>query len=295
MKGIGILVNILAVLVGGGFGLMLRGKLKPSLHKLFYHLLGLAVMAVGAYEFIQHYFLLSGGEVELTGSLFVLLSLILGGLMGYLFNVSGGLTGIGKALSKKDSAERAKERARVERLARAVDLSIEKDMSPPKVSWLDKLPTYDSPAPLSDNAYADGFVLAVVLLCANSMLFNGTVADANSGETTLLLVKSLIDFIACFFLCLSFGSGAMYAVIPMSVLEAMVFGIHLVLPNFSAEFFDPALTAQLSLIGAVTLLILGIQMAFDRKKPKAADLLPSVLFPLLYCGILFLVNLLIGE
>ncbi len=295
MKGIGILVNILAVLVGGGFGLMLRGKFKISLQRLFYRLVGLAVMAVGAYEFIQYYFVMSGGEVELTGSMLVLLALLLGGFMGYLFNVSGGLTAIGKFLSKKDAAEKAKEHARLDRLSRAVELSVEKGMTPPKVSFLDKRPTYEMPAPLTDNLYADGFLLAVVLLCANSMLFNGVIADSSSGETTILLVKSLVDFIACFFLCLSFGSGPMYAVIPMAVLEVMLFGFSLILPNLTAEFFDPTLTGQISVIGAVIMLVLGIQMALDKKKPKAADLFPAYLIPLLYYGILFVVNLSLGD
>ena len=295
MKGIGILVNILAVLVGGGFGLMFRGKLKISLQKLLYRTMGLAVMAVAAYEFIQHYFVMSSGEVELTGSLLVIMALVVGGLIGYLFNISGGITAIGKTLSKKDEDEKAKESARLDRLSRAVELSVEKDMKPPKVSFLDKLPTYAAPAPMTNNAYADGFLIGIVLFCANSMLFNGVMADSSSGETTLLLVKSVIDFVACFLLCSSFGSGAMYATIPMAVLEVLIFGVNLVLPNFTAEFFDPTLTGQISVIGAVILLVLGIQMAFDRKKPKAADLLPAYLIPLLYYGILFVVNLFLSD
>lgn len=295
MKGIGILVNVLAALVGGGFGVMLRGKLKVQYQRLIYRLMGLVIMAVGAYEFIQHYFVLDGGEIELTGSMLVILALILGGLMGYLFDINGSIGKIGRSLSQKDEKNQASERARMERLSRAVDVAVEKNMSLPKVGWLDRLSTYEMPAPLSDNLYADGFLLSVVLLCASPMLFNGVVADAQSGETTVLLIKSLIDFILCFFFGMFFGSGVMYAVIPMVLIDAVIYALYIIFPNFTAEFFTPTLTAQISVIGAVILLFLGIQMAFDRKKPKAASLLPAYIIPLLYYGILFVVNLFIGD
>jgi len=295
MKGIGILVNILSVMVGGGFGIMFRGKLKVQYQQLIYRVLGLAIMAVGAYEFIQAYFVVAGGEVELTGSILVIIALVVGVFLGYAFNLHGGLLAIGKSLSKKDLAEKEKEKARLDRLSRAVDVSLEKGMTPPKVPMLDRLPTYEMSAPQSDNLYADGFVLALVLLCANSMLFNGVVADALSGETKILLIKSLIDFVICFFLSLICGSGPLYAVIPMGVIDAVLYLLFMLLPDRMAEFFAPNMTAQLSVIGAVILVFLGVQMAFDKKQPKAANFFPAFAVPVMYYGIVMLVTKMIAK
>ncbi len=295
MNGIGIIINLLAVLVGGGFGLMFRGKLKVPYQQLIYRVMGLGILAVGAYTFIQHYFTMSGKEVELTGSVLVVLALLAGGLFGYLFMLGDIIGAIGHRLSRKDDKQKKTEAERLSRLSRAVELSVEKGMDPPKVSFLDKLPTYEMPAPLTQNLYADGFLIAVVFLCANAMLFDGVMADAMSGETMPLIIKSVADFIVCFVLAMICGSGALYAVIPMTVLECILFLSCLLAPNFTAEFFDPALSAQLCVIGAVITIVLGIQLAFDRKKPQAAQLLPSALIPLLYYGILFVVNLFLGD
>lgn len=295
MNGIGVIVNVLAALVGGGFGLMFRGKMRVQYQKLTYSLLGLGVLGVGAYELIQSYFVMSNGEVELTGSLLVIVALLVGGLMGYLFRIDEILEAVGQRLSRKDEQAKERERNRLERLSRAVDLSIEKGVAPPKVSLLDRLSTYEIPAPLSNNLYADGFVLAVIFLCANSMLLNGVMAESLSGETKILFIKSIADFILCFILSFICGSGPLYAVIPMAVQEVFLWFICLVAPDFTVQFLDQTLTGQLSVIGAVTLLFVGVQMAFDRKKPKAVYLLPSALIPILYYGILFVVNLFIGE
>lgn len=295
MNGIGIIINVLAVLVGGGFGLMFRGKLKVPYAQLIYRMVGFGVLAVGAYTFIQHYFTMSGGEVELTGSILVILALLVGGLFGYLFMVGDIVSAIGHRLSLKDEKQKKTEVDRLNRLSRAVELAVEKGMNPPKVSFLDKLPTYEMPAPLTNNLYADGFLIAVVFLCANAMLFDGVMADAMSGETKLLIIKSVADFTVCFALAMICGAGPLYAVIPMTFMECVLFLCCLLTPNLTAEFFDPTLSAQLCVIGAVITVILGIQMAFDRKKPAAVMLLPSALIPLLYYGILFVVNLFLGD
>ena len=164
MNGIGIIINLLAVLVGGGFGLMFRGKLKVPYQQLIYRVTGLGILAVGAYTFIQHYFSMNGGEVELTGSMLVIVALLVGGLFGHLFMLGDIIGAIGCRLSRKDEKQKKTEAERLNRLSHAVELSVEKGMKPPKVSFLDKLPTYEMPSPLTNNLYADGFLLAMVFL-----------------------------------------------------------------------------------------------------------------------------------
>lgn len=295
MNGIAVIVNILAALVGGGFGLMFRGKLKARYQQLFFRLAGLGLMGVGTYEFIQHYFVILDDQLELTGSLLALLALVFGSVLGYLFNIHGALLSLGKRLSKKDEKEKAKEAVRLQRLAQAVEIAVEKGVTPPKVPLLDRIPTYEMPAPLSPNLYADGFLLAVILLCANSMLFNGVMADAMDGETTILFVKSGIDFVICFLLSFIAGTGPLYAVIPMAVLELILWLLCLVAPNFTVGFFTPTMSAQILVIGSVITIMLGTHMAFEQKKVKAANFLPAFLIPVFYYGIMFLVNLLIGT
>ncbi|MBE6585612.1 MAG: DUF554 domain-containing protein [Ruminococcaceae bacterium] len=291
MKGIGILVNILACLVGGGFGLMVQGKLRVRYQQGLYRLMGILVLGFGAYELMQHYFVLADGEIELKGSIMVVIALTIGALMGYLFDLTGLFHKIGCKLSQKEKKEKEAEKQRLERLSRAVDMAIEKDMALPKVPWLDRLSAYEMPSFLSKSLYADGFILAWVFLCANSMLLSGVLADGMDGVTTTLLIKSGADFIFCFSMALICGSGVMHAIIPMAFLEGILWLGCTALPELTDQFFAPVLTAQLLVIGAVTLLILGVQMTFDVKKIKAMNFLPAPLVPLLYYGILFILNL----
>ena len=295
MNGIAVIVNILAALVGGGFGLMFRGKMKAHYQQLFLRVAGLGLMGVGAYEVIQHYFVIADEKLELTGSLLVLLAMVFGGLLGYLFGIHEALLKLGRKLSKKDEKEKAKEDARVQRLAQAVVVAAERGVTPPKVPLLDRIPTYEMPAPLSQNLYADVFLMAVILLCGNSLLFSGVMADAMDGETTILFVKSGIDFVLCFLLAFIGGNGPLYAVIPMAFLELLLWLLCLAAPNFTIGFFTPTMSAQLLVIGAIITIVLGAHMAFGQKKVKAGNLLPAFLIPVFYYGIIFLVNLLIGS
>ena len=295
MNGIGVIVNVLSALVGGGFGLMFRGKIKASYQQLLYRLVGLAILGVGAYEFMQHFFVFDGKETELTGSMLVIVALLLGGVMGYLFNIHYGLMYISKRLATREAKDREKEKVRLDRLSRAVDASLEQGLTPPKVSLLDRLPTYEMPSQLTGNIYADGFIPAVVLLCANSMLFNGVMADGMSGETGTLFVKSAIDFVLCFTLAMTCGMGPLYATIPMMISEGLIWAMCMLLPDLTVQFFTPSLNAQISVIGAVLLLVMGIQIAFDRKKLRAENLLPAYLIPIIYYGILFVVDLFLEK
>ena len=295
MKGIGILVNILSVLVAGGFGVMLRGKLKTQYQSIMYRILGLVVFGVGVYEFTEHFFVLSGKQLELEGSLLAVVALVVGALLGYAFDMEGGLLKIGKSLSKKDVAEREKETKRLDRLNRAVSASIDKGITLPKVSLLDRLPTYDMPSSYSGVMYADGFLFTLILLSANSMLFSGVMADGLSGETTVLLYKSGIDFLVCFGMSMICGSAPMYAVLPMIFIDAFVYIGCMLLPDQMSSFFTPSLTGQLGVIGAVIMVILGIQMAFGRKNPKAANLVPAFTIPILYELLMLLITKLIAK
>ncbi len=295
MKGIGILVNILSVVVGAGFGVMFRGKLKVRYQRIMYRILGLIVFGVGVYEFTEHFFVLSGKQLELEGSLLAIVALVVGAILGYAFDLDGVLLKLGKSLSKKDVAERQKDAKRVDRLTRAVHVSMEKGAELPKVSFVDRLPTYDMPSTYSGVLYADGFLFTLVLLCANSMLFSGVMADGLSGETTVLLYKSAIDFVICFCVSMLCGAAPMQAVIPMIVIDALVYVGCLLLPDQLSAFFTPSLMGQLAVIGAVILLFLGFQMAFGNKNPKAANLLPAFAIPILYELLMLLITKLIAK
>ncbi len=101
IRGIGTIVNVLAVLVGGGMGLAIQGgipdKLKTSLTKAC----GLSTMMIGISGALQEMLTVEQGRVTASGTLLIVLSLVIGVLIGELLNIEDKLEQVGEVLKKK--------------------------------------------------------------------------------------------------------------------------------------------------------------------------------------------------
>ena len=81
MIGMGTIVNVLAILVGGLIGLLVKGGLKQHYQEGVIHALGLATMFIGAGSALCGMLVVSGGALSSAGTrdtLFMILSLALG-------------------------------------------------------------------------------------------------------------------------------------------------------------------------------------------------------------------------
>ena len=297
MEGIGTIINVLAVLVGAGFGMVFKGYLKTPYQQLITRTVGLLAMGVGLYELIRTYFVVVGKELEMEGILLVGFSIVCGLAFGIVLNVERLLNKwgvrIGNKLSKKDELEKKRRKQAQER----VNQAIEKGVAPPKVKLLDRLPVYELPTTRSGSLYADGFVAATLLVCTNSMLLSGVYADCMTGNTDPLIVKAIIDLLLCLALSLVYGGSVMYAAIPLLAIEgAWTVVLKIVSASPSGKFaqtvtalLTPTFLGQMSLIGAILLIGTGICLATD-KKFKIANLLPATVIPLAYDGIMMTVT-----
>lgn len=105
MRGIGTIVNVLAVLLGGGAGLLLRRGLRPRLQEILMQAMGLATVFIGLSGAMRGMLSVEGGALVAGDSLGMILSLVLGGLLGELLNLDGRMEQFGTWLKNRFAQE----------------------------------------------------------------------------------------------------------------------------------------------------------------------------------------------
>lgn len=100
MRGLGTLVNALAVLAGGGLGLLLRAGLKETLQTILMQASGLAVIFIGISGALAEMLTVQDGALGTQGTLLLVCSLALGGLLGQWLDLEARLERLGERLKR---------------------------------------------------------------------------------------------------------------------------------------------------------------------------------------------------
>lgn len=86
----GSIVNSLAIIIGGGMGLLVGSRLPERFSRIVYHALGLATLVLAAQM-----------ALRFQNFLLVVISLVLGALMGEYLDLESKVTAMGEALKKR--------------------------------------------------------------------------------------------------------------------------------------------------------------------------------------------------
>ncbi|MBE6577493.1 MAG: DUF554 domain-containing protein [Ruminococcaceae bacterium] len=100
MLGLGTIVNVVAIIVGGLLGLLFKGGLKERFREVLTQACGLAVIFIGAAGAFEMIFSVEGRSLSSNHTMLIVISLVLGGLVGELINIEKGLDSIGEKLKK---------------------------------------------------------------------------------------------------------------------------------------------------------------------------------------------------
>lgn len=101
MIGLGTIVNSAAVIAGGLLGLILKNGLKQRFQDTLMQALGLCVIFIGIAGVLQEMFVISGSELETRGTMKMVISLVLGALLGEAVNINKHTETFGEWLKKK--------------------------------------------------------------------------------------------------------------------------------------------------------------------------------------------------
>ncbi len=98
MLGLGTIVNVAAIIVGGLLGLLFKGGLSERFRNIMMQACGLAVIFIGAAGAFELMFTVDGNKLTSGSTMLVVLSLVLGGLIGELINIEKRLDSLGEKL-----------------------------------------------------------------------------------------------------------------------------------------------------------------------------------------------------
>ncbi|MBQ4547498.1 MAG: DUF554 domain-containing protein [Oscillospiraceae bacterium] len=132
---------------------------------------------------------------------------------------------------------------------------------------------------IKSNGFSKGFVSAFIIFCVGSMSIIGAINDGLSGDSSVLMVKSTLDFITAMVLASTMGIGVVFACVPLFVYQGLI--------SLFASYIKPVIESspdmmtQFSMVGYAIIMCIGINFIAGQKI-KTANLLPAMLIPVLY-------------
>lgn len=125
---------------------------------------------------------------------------------------------------------------------------------------------------IGNEKFTEGLVTAFLLYCVGSLTIMGAIEAGLTGNQNLIYVKSLMDGVSSIALSSALGIGVMFSVIPLLIFQG---GITFVAMYFG-DFFPAIMIAEMSAVGGVLLIGLGISI-LDIKKLNILNMLPALI------------------
>ncbi len=128
---------------------------------------------------------------------------------------------------------------------------------------------------------AEGFVTASILFCIGAMTIVGSMEAGLTGDTKMLLTKSMLDFISSIVFASALGVGVV-----MSAAFVLVFqGGLVLLSQYVQPFLSDYVVAEMTCAGSILILAIGMNI-IGITKLKVTNFLPAVFLPIILCMIL---------
>ena len=129
----------------------------------------------------------------------------------------------------------------------------------------------------NDNRFVDGFVTTSLIICVGAMAIVGAMQDGLTGDSSMLIAKSLLDFVLVAILTAAYGIGSAFSAIPIFIYQG---AITLIAALFGSVIGDN-LIAELSFVGNALVFCVGVNLVRE-KTFRVANMLPALLIPVLY-------------
>lgn len=234
MRGLGTIINTIAVIIGSGIGMLIKNGMKQKMQDILMQACGVATIFIGTAGTLQGMITVSNGRIETKGTMLLIFSLVIGGFIGQALDIEKWLDTLG---------EKIKIIARVK----------------------------------EDNRFVEGFVNASLIICIGAMAIVGSIQDGLKGDYSMLVAKSILDFIIAIIFASTHGFGVMFSAIPVFVYEG---GITL-LTILAGPLLGKVLIENLSFVGSALIFCVGVNISFG-KKFRVGNMLPALLIPVAY-------------
>jgi hypothetical protein len=131
--------------------------------------------------------------------------------------------------------------------------------------------------PGGDSTFVQGFVTATLVFCVGSMAIVGSLEDGINRNSDILFAKSTLDGIASIVFASAMGVGVLFSAVPVGVYQGAITLLAVII----APFLGETLVTQMSLIGSVLIMAIGLNM-LGIAKIKVGNLLPAIFIPAAY-------------
>lgn len=127
------------------------------------------------------------------------------------------------------------------------------------------------------SGFSRGFVTATIVYCVGAMAIIGALNDGLRGDSSVLLIKSLLDGISSVILGATLGVGVLFSCIPVFLYQGAI--------SLFAGLISPYLADELLgavyMVGYAIVMCIGINF-WGLTKIRITNLLPALLVPILY-------------
>lgn len=217
----GSIVNALAIIVGTLIGLLLR-RIPEQMKETVMMAIGLSVVVLGI-----------SMALKSEDFFIVIVSLVLGTVIGEWLRIENHLQSVGNMLERK----------------------------------LGKSETGN---------IAQGFVTATLIFLVGAMAIIGALDSGLRQDHAVLLTKSMIDGFTSMILASTLGIGVLFSSIPVFLYQGGIALFANVIHQFLSDELLERLIAELTSIGGVMIIAIGINI-LGLKQIRVANLLPGIL------------------
>ncbi len=205
MIGLGTVINVLAILVGAGIGVLVGHRLPERTRSTVTDGLGLLTIVIGALNIIA---LTDADFVGLVGSSWTLLvvlgAVVIGGVVGSLLHIE----------------------RRLEQFA----------------GWVQGRLTRDSSSQARER-FIEGFVTSSLLFCVGPLAILGSLSDGLGEGIDQLLLKSSLDLFASVAFAATLGWGVALSAVPVGLWQGFLTVMGVVAGTFLPDSLIAAITA----------------------------------------------------
>ena len=185
MIGIGTLVNAGAIIVGSILGMLLKGGIPERIQNIIYTAVGVAVMFIG----------ITGVINNQGDSMLLVLSLVIGGVIGELCKLDEHMESLGEKIKKRFIREGSAGSA----------------------------------------TFVEAFVSSTILFCVGAMAIVGSLNDGMLHDPSMLFTKAILDGITSIILAASLGVGVAFSAIPILIYQGILTVLSSILSGFFTE------------------------------------------------------------
>jgi len=131
--------------------------------------------------------------------------------------------------------------------------------------------------PGDNDGVAKGFVTASLIYCVGAMAIVGALESGLSGNHQTLFAKSLLDGIGSILFAATLGIGVLFSALSVFLYQGAI----TLAASTLKPFLIPGVVAQMSAVGGLLILAIGINL-LEIKKLKIGNMLPAIFVPLIY-------------